>query len=1012
MRLSWQPGASYDPSAIEREVKDFWRRISLYEKLKYKGRGPKFYFLDGPPYASAKSIHLGTVWNKVIKDAVLRYKRMRGFDVWNKPGYDTHGLPIEVLVERSLKLKSKKEIEERVGIENFVKLCRSLVDENIAYMTRQFEDIGSSFDWENPYVTYRNEYIESGWWLIKKAWERGLLSRELRVVHWCPRCETTLADYEVSEYAELEDPSVYVKLKVRGTSKSNEYLVVWTTTPWTLPANAFVMASPHLDYARVRVGDEILILAEKRVEEVMKEIGVPYEVIERFPGTSLEGFSYEHPLEDVVDAQQLLKPYHVVVMAAEAVSAHEGTGLVHAAPGHGDVDFEVASRLNIPVVSLVDERGRMSEDAGIFRGMHFREEANDKILEELKRRGALLHASKIRHRYPICWRCKSPLLLRASTQWVIRVTAIKDRLLEEARKIRWIPEWARSRFENLLAELRDWVISRQRYWGIPLPIWVCERCGQIAVVGSRRELEELGGEAPSDLHRPWIDRVSLTCSVCGGRMKRTPDVADVWFDSGIAFFASLGEPPGGETWRGLAPVDLVIEGHDQVRGWFFSLLRSGLLALDAAPYSAVLVHGFLLDEQGREMHKSLGNYVEFEELVTKYPRDAIRLWLLQSTLWEDLRFSYRSLEQARRDLTVAWNVFNFAATYMSLDGFDPEVHTLKELRQHMKVEDLWLLSRYARLFRRYIENMEAYELHAAVRELRRFIVEDLSHWYVRIIRRRVWTEGESKDKFAAYAALYTVLKGWLLMAAPFLPFMTEYLYQHFVRPFVSNSKESIHLERLEEAPGEYVNEELEKSAEIVRAMVEDVLALRARAGLKLRQPISRVVVAPKTDEARSAVHLMSDILRELANAKELAMVSLEELRILESSGGYVACSSASYELAIDARLSLDLLYEGLAKELVRRVQHTRKQLALNVEEYIELWVEGDEELLEAAKRWERYVKEETRAVSLTYGGRPPDGAHVVEWDIDGKRLLIGVKRRGATSQSFKSPETAGETEPR
>ncbi|MEB3852027.1 MAG: class I tRNA ligase family protein, partial [Desulfurococcales archaeon] len=468
----------YDQFALEEWVKGFWRRERVYELVRRKSLsgGRKFYFLDGPPYTSAPSIHVGTAWNKVIKDVVLRYYRMMGFAVWDRPGFDTHGLPIEVKIEQKLGVRNKREIVEKIGVDRFVEECKRFAEENMRGQMRRFQELGVFMDWDNPYVTFRSDYIESGWWLFKRAWEQGLLRQSLYVVHWCPRCQTTLADYEVSEYRVLEDPSIYVRFPVKG--RERESLLIWTTTPWTLPANAFVMAHPEMVYVRVRVGDEILILAKDRLQAVMEEAGVKdYEVIEEFRGERLEGLEYRHPLEDLVDAQAELSKYHRVVMAPEAVSPHEGTGLVHSAPGHGDVDFEIAKRIGVPAVSLVGDDGRMTSGAGKYAGLYFRSEANQAILEDLRARGALFHEGKVLHRYPVCWRCKTPLLLRATRQWVIAVSELRDKLVEEAERVEWVPAWAKERFLHLLRNVRDWVVSRQRFWGIPLPIWECERCG-------------------------------------------------------------------------------------------------------------------------------------------------------------------------------------------------------------------------------------------------------------------------------------------------------------------------------------------------------------------------------------------------------------------------------------------------------------------------------------------------------------------------------------------------------
>ena len=1047
----------YDQFGLEDWVKRFWAENRVYRLVKEKSESSnrKFYFLDGPPYASAKSIHVGTAWNKVIKDVVLRYHRMMGYRVWDKPGYDTHGLPIEVKIEKELGIWTKKEIIEKVGVEKFVEHCKRFALENLKAMTEHFKEIGVFMDWDNPYVTFEKDYIESGWWLIKRAWEQGLLYEGYRVVHWCPRCETTLADYEVSEYAVLTDPSIYVKFPVKGMEKTS--LLVWTTTPWTLPANAFVMAHPDLEYVKVLVNGEYLILAKARLEKVMEEAGATdYKVVEEFKGKDLEGLEYKHPLEGIVPAQDTLSKYHRVVMAPEAVVATEGTGLVHSAPGHGEIDYEInMDRVGAPVVSLVDNQGRMTEGAGKYKGLYFRKEANKAIIEDLERLGALFHKTTVTHRYPICWRCKTPLVLRATNQWFIAVSKLRDKLLEEAERIEWVPEWAKTRFTNLLREVRDWVISRQRFWGIPLPVWRCKECGYTHVVGSTKELVEMGGEEPEDLHRPWVDRVKLKCPKCGGVMERVPDVMDVWFDSGVAFYASLGYPKNREPYESLKPVDFIVEGHDQIRGWFFSLLRSGIIGFNERPYLKVLVHGFALDEHGREMHKSLGNYIEFTELISRMPRDAVRLWSMQNTIWEDLRFQWKAMEQARRALNIVWNVYSFASTYMSLDKYDPLEEPLEKLDgDWLELEDKWILSRLSNLKEAYHRAMKSYRLHEAARALREFMVEDVSHWYIRLIRRRVWEEAETPTKKAAYAVLHKVLWEWLLLAAPFIPFTTEYIYQLMYREALKGPV-SIHLLDLPgEEPG-LRDTRLEEAMETAKEIVEAVAAARNKARLKLRQPVSRVIVSLKKGEEAWKLELTRKVILSLANAKELELVGpefFEGLKVYDVEPNYRAIGpefrrlskkiveyieankervardlvekgahkalvegeeivleprhvniKAGYPewlavaetdiglVAVDARIGRRELVEGIARDLVRRIQAMRKEMDLPVEAKIRVWLTGDNEVIEAAREMEEYISYETRAEAINYTS-PPENAYTKEWDIDGYKVTIGVEK--------------------
>jgi len=1044
---------SFDPHVVEAEAKKYWEENRIYSRLKDKLRnGPKFYFLDGPPYVSSKTMHPGTAWNKIIKDAVIRYWRMNGYNVWDKPGYDCHGLPIEVQIEKNLGVKNKREIEERIGVERFVLACKRFAEENAEALTRLFSDLGVFMDWNNPYMTLRNEYVEEGWWLIKKAYEKGLLTQDVKVVHWCPRCETTLADYEVSEYRELEDPSIYVKFKVKNTR--DEYLLVWTTTPWTLPANVFVMANPTLTYVKVRVKDETLILAEQRLRKVMEEAGISnYKIIARFKGTELSGIEYKHPLEGIVPIQEEAKPYHRVVLSEEFVTAHEGTGLVHAAPGHGEEDFIVGSRIKAPVLSPVDDQGRFTEEAGPYKGLPVRE-ANSVIIKDLERIGALFHSSVIRHKYPVCWRCKTPLIMRATKQWIIRVTPLKTRLKEEADKIHWIPSWAHERFMHMIENLRDWVISRQRYWGTPLPIWMCEKCGHIEVIGSRKELLEKGARnVPEELHRPWIDKVTLKCPKCGGTMHRVPDVADVWFDSGISFYASIGR----KKWEEFKPVDFIVEGHDQTRGWFFSLLRTGVLGFDEAPYSTVLVHGFMLDKQGREMHKSLGNYVPLEEILVKAGRDAFRLWLLQNVVWEDLRFNWEALNQSIKDLGVVWNVFVFASTYMSLDKYDPVEKPLSKYMDALEEEDRWILSRLNTVLKEANTAFQNYRMHEAARTLRSFILGDVSRWYIRLIRRRVWVEEESISKDAAYATLYHVLKNWLVASSPIIPHLAEKLYVSLFMPAEPGSPPSVHMLEYPKHNEDLIDTEVENAMKYAREIVEASASARMRAGVKLRQPVRELIVASNNPSVLEAARMMQHVILDQANAKNLRTLSIQELRglqhyvvepvykeigpqfkglskriirYMEENSDKVARDiidkgfhkaridgedvklearhvkiTAVYEkgvsasktpwgvVAVDTRLTEEELAEGLARDIVRRIQFMRKEMNLDINDNIRTLIIAPPHRVEPIKRWLAYIASETRSFEINVSSTGSmDKAYKKAWDINGEEYIIYVAK--------------------
>ena len=1049
----------YDPKAVEEWVKRFWEENGVYRLVKEASRGkPRFRFLDGPPYTSSDMPHAGTALNKVLKDSVLRFWRRRGFDVVDTPGYDCHGLPIEVAVEKKLGVRVKREIVDRVGIDRFVEECKRFARSNMESLTRWFKELGVFMDWERPYVTMEDRYIEAEWWFVKRAWERGLLEQEYRVVYWCPRCSTTLAEYEV-EYRDVEDPSIYVAFPLQNDPSTA--LVIWTTTPWTLPANMFVMAHPEAEYAIIEARGRKLIIAKARLEAFARDCGIEeYKLVKVVKGRELEGLKYVNPLEEFVPIQRELREVHRVVMAPEFVTLEEGTGLVHAAPGHGFEDFEVAKRIGLEkIVCPVDDEGKFTEEAGKYRGMYVRE-ANPIIVEDLRKIGALIGAGKIVHRYPTCWRCKTPVVLRATRQWVIKVTKLIDELRKEVRSANWIPSWALARIWSMLENPKDWVISRQRFWGTPLPIWVCSSCGYVHVVGSVEELVKMGGEKPRELHRPWVDSVVLKCPRCGGEMKRVPDVADVWMDSGVAFYAMYGHPERDSLRVDEVVADFITEGHDQTRGWFFSLLRVGVIAFDRVPYRNVFVHGFMLDEKGREMHKSLGNYVGIDEILEKVGRDVFRLWGLSSTLWEDIRFSWRGLEDVKRALSVAWNVFVFASTYMSLDGFDPTRVSLKDVEQGLRVEDRWILSRLDTLVEKVTKAMEAFRVHEAAREVSKFIVEDVSHWYIKLVRPRVWVEEDTLDKRALYAVLYHVLRTWLALAEPFIPFLAEYLYQSFVKPAEPGAPISISLTEWPKPLG-YRDEVLEKRMEVARRVVEASAAARMRIGLKVRQPVKRLIVYSDREEVRDAVEHLKEVVKFMANAREVVVKPLSEARevlklvakprysslgpkfrklvkevaryIEENServamdiaekGVHVATVagteiqltrddveveevvvegfSVSREpwgvVAVDARLSEEEIAEGLARDLVRRVQFMRKLMGLDITEFVRTVIAAPRDVIKLVESRRSYIASETRSSELLIleeGSAVECRGLSRDWEIDDRRFTICVERLG------------------
>ncbi len=1030
---------AYSPHNVEREVREFWEKNKIYEKV--KGKGDRlFFFVDGPPYTTGR-IHLGTAWNKVIKDTILRYKRMMGYKVADTPGWDMHGLPIEVKVEQMLGFKTKRDIEN-YGIDRFIAKCMEYALQNKDAMTEQFKALGVWMDWENPYMTIKAEYINSAWWTIKRAYEQGLLERKLRVVNWCPRCETALADAEV-EYADKEDPSIYVKFPIKG--RENTYIVIWTTTPWTLPANMAVAVHPDFEYGlfeAVKDGrKEYLILAKDLADNVLSKAYDSWKLIETYKGEELYGLEYEHPLAEEVPIQKE-KPHRVV--NADFV-AHENTGCVHIAPGHGLEDFELGLKEGLEVFNPVDDRGVFKAEAGKYAGLHVFE-ANRIIIENLKAKGLLLAEETIVHRYGHCWRCKTPIIYRATEQWFLTVSKLKDKMLEEIDKVRWIPEWAgKSRFKDWVSNAKDWCISRQRYWGIPIPIWICEKCGKWKVVGS---INEVPWKDDLDLHRPKIDEVVFDCE-CGGKMYRVKDVFDVWFDSGVASWGTLGYPlkMSDDEFFKIWPADFITEGHDQTRGWFYSQLGASVISFGKAPYKTVLMHGFTLDEQGRKMSKSLGNVVEPEEVVKEVGVDAFRLYVLSSALWEDLRFSWNEVRNILRMLNVYWNAIRFAYTYMSLDremiapekifGCDFD-SALKKIEDY---ENRWILSRLESLNKVAYEAMENYQLHKVVRAFLDFVVEDFSRWYIQLVRPRVWVEGEDKLKIATYLTLLRVIEKSIKIIAPFAPFFAEFIYQKFLKEFME-CKESVFMESYPKPDESFIDEELEKSMSIAREIFEAVSSARQKARRKLRWPLRELVVESRDEIVKRAVEMLESIIKSQCNVKSVRVVDefekevvvkpnykvvgrilkdrvkefakfleslsgdelkkIAETRAVEFDGemiedavvveyklpeGYEFEEFSKGNVYIYTVLDEELKKEAYARELVRRIQEMRKEMDLNVEEFVNVVVEFPKELVDG---WEEYIKRETRAKSLSFG--KPEKGYIKEWDIEGIKAVIGIER--------------------
>ncbi|HPT37227.1 MAG TPA: isoleucine--tRNA ligase [Methanothrix sp.] len=1044
----------YNAQELENRIRSLWEKEDTYRKVRQlRVGGKKFFFVDGPPYTTGR-IHLGTAWNKVIKDSVLRYKSMNCFEVKDRAGWDMHGLPIEVKVEESFGFRSKKDIEA-YGVDKFIERCKEFALRQKDDMTAQFKILGAWLDWEDPYMTLKNEYLEAAWWTLKKAHEHNLLERGLRVVNWCPRCQTAIADSEV-EYWDETDYSIYVKFPVIG--EENTFIVIWTTTPWTIPANVAVAVNPTFQYSKVRAWKdglpETLIMASDLVESVLKTGRYQdYELLGVLSAKQMQELKYSHPLGDMVPRQ---KEIVHGVYAADFVAA-ENTGCVHIAPGHGLEDYELGLDHHLEIFCPVGEDGRYTEQAGAkYQGLYVKE-ADTEVIADLEEKGKLLAQGRLAHRYGHCWRCKTPIIFIATSQWFLRISDLRDKMLDEVARVTWYPEWAGSaRFSDWINNARDWCISRQRYWGIPLPIWTCPACGHMEVIGTASELEARSGQKLVDLHRPDVDSVLLNCP-CGGKMKRSPDVFDVWFDSAVASWATLHFPGQEKDFNEWWPADFITEGHDQTRGWFYSQLGAAMVSFGRAPYKSVLMHGFTLDDQGRKMSKSIGNIVQPEEVVQKFGADILRFYVLGANApWEDLHFSWDAVENTSRMLNIFWNAYRFALPYMVLDKFDARKADLSQYESSLRLEDRWILSRINSLVEDVTEEMDGFQLHRIVRSISDFILEDLSRWYIQLIRPRTWVEQDDPDKLAAYATIYEVMVKLSRLMAPFTPFLSESIYQNLVRGLDAGAPQSVHMCDWPKSDKARIDKRLEASMDLVREVSMAASNARQKGGRKLRWPVSEVVISP----AKEAVDLdgLDSVLRGQTNAKKITVLSPGEKPRMDlelaavhrkigpvykgearqvvsaiseadpfdvkkqlDAGGEATISHAGKDYRItsemvqikelppanlpaaefsrgyvyvDITLTPDLESEGYAREIIRRVQDMRKELDLRVEDQIKAIVDIESKpILDLALLKKDHIAGEVRAGQFQLGlGLKLTGRLVKDWDIEGICVRIGIDR--------------------
>lgn len=961
---------------MEEEIIKFWKDNDIFKKsLEIRKGSPRFNFYEGPPTANGKP-HAGHVLPRIYKDLFPRYKTMQGFYVPRKAGWDTHGLPVELEVEKELGINSKQEIE-KYGIEEFNKKCKESVFRYEKEWRNFTERIGFWIDMDNPYITLSNEYIESVWWLLKKIWEKGLLYRGYKIVPWCPRCETALSDHEVAQgYKETEDPSIFVKFKVK--EQENTYFLAWTTTPWTLISNVALAVHPEEDYVKLKVNNENYILAEKRVPYVFQE--TTYEIIEKKKGKELEKIHYE-PLFSFLPIE---KDAHYVVLG-EFVTLEDGTGIVHIAPAFGDEDFQIGKKYDLPFLQPVDQNGRFIKEVTPWAGI-FIKKADPSIIDNLKERNLLYKEEKYTHTYPFCWRCDTPLIYYARASWYIKTTAVKSNLIKNNQKINWYPEYIKDgRFGNWLANNIDWSLSRERYWGTPLPIWICDSCGHEECIGSYKELG-IENTENFDPHKPYIDKITLKCPKCGGVMHRVPEVIDCWFDSGAMPVAQWHYPfENEEEFKASFPADFICEAIDQTRGWFYSLLAISTLVFDQPAYKNVLVTELVLDEKGEKMSKHKGNVVDPWLILNKYGADALRWYIFTvSPPWVPLRFSPDAVNDAlKKFLLTLWNTVSFFSIYAEIDQFNPN-DNLVPFSELEDLSDRWLISRLNSLIIKVKEEMEKFNATAAARAIQSFVIDDLSNWYIRLNRERFWKSEKDKDKWSAYTTTFHVLKELSKLLAPFIPFTSEKIYQEIVRNTDKNNPESVHLCDYPKEIPSLIDKSLEENMDIVREIVASGRMLRNQANIKIRQPLSKIwiKVDPKIEKD---IEKFKKYIQQELNIENVVIGKPEE------SEKILIHKEDNFEIGLDTNITEDLLNKGILRELEHKIQMLRKEAKLDYTDRIKLYYKGSNRIKEIIERNKLEFAEEILATEITEG-YIPENTYQKSIKVYDEEVLIGLEK--------------------
>lgn len=1039
------PPREYNPKKFEEKILNFWLKNNIFKKSIEQRKGCKSYvFLEGPPTANGLP-HPGHVLTRVMKDLALRYKAMNGYHIERKAGWDTHGLPVEIEVEKQLGLEDKQAIE-KYGIVKFNQQCKKSTLKYERAWVDMTHRIGFWLDMDHPYITFKNDYIESVWWSLKQAWNKKLLYKGHKVVPYCPRCGTVLSAHELSQgYKTIEEPSIFVKFKLKN---EDSYFIAWTTTPWTLISNVALAVHPDETYVKIRFKNQNLILAEARVGALLK--GQEYEILDGFSGKELKGIEYE-PLFNYAKPEK--KAWYIVL--ANFVTMEDGTGIVHIAPAFGEDDYNVGREYNLPVVQLVKLDGTFPDEVTIWKGK-FVKDADPSIIEYLDEKGLLEGTRSYTHEYPYCWRCDSPLLYYAMESWFIAMSKVQESLINNNNNIHWYPEHLQDgRFGDFIREVKDWALSRDRYWGTPLPIWTCDnkKCENIICIGSIEELENLSENFPKeyDLHKPFVDELTVRCPKCQSKMKRENEVIDCWYDSGSAFFAQWHYPfENTEKFKSNYPVDFITEALDQTRGWFYSLLAISTFLFNKNPYKNVLTLGLVLDEEGQKMSKSKQNYVDPNIILDHEGADALRWYLISANApWTSTRFYEQAVKDtlARFILTI-WNSYSFFTTYASMDKFDPKADRIK--KENRQLLDKWILSRFNKTVISARNNIESFDIHKAARLIEKFVLEDFSNWYLRRSRKRLWVEEKTQDKLSGYSTMYDIFNGLIRILAPIIPFITEEMYQNIK---TNEMSESVHLCDYPKSEEKYIDEQLEEGMQRLRDLVEIGRSLRSKIGIKVRYPLSNAIIVCSENVENSIKNLL-DLLNEEINVKKISFARdtsqfiikeakpnysilgprlkgnsksvIDELNkidknklyntlvknkkiILEITGKKIELGIDDFEiiekektqfaraeikeiiLLLDTTLTPELEAEGFTREIVRRIQSMRKELDLDVEEKIvtEISVKKDKE--KSLQIWKEYICSETRSRKISFNDNP-SGDIIKNWKIDELEVRIGLRK--------------------